>query len=825
MKIDLYTAQENIEQQSRASTIQRYKNELAEKIQNGDHSSTQYGASLLKRAIEPMADIIDAEREAIKIGKAGNRTVVWTKIAELQSETAAFLTSREVINLIMSNCGLTEAAMKVGQVCEDELRYSAFQRQHPWLFKKILADTETTRARKRQTFIGAYNRYCETWLVWTKTERLHVGTALINIFITATGFAETVKKLEGKNRTVYRIHPTQSVVDFIEKNSTALEMLNPILMPMVVPPVDWTNPTSGGYLTHHTPQLPFIKTKGNMQARNYLEDLHSLTGQMSGVYDAINTIQRTPWRVNSFVLDTFHKVYELGLPIAGLQDREDIPLPPSPLHPDRDTAELSDEEKETFKAFKKNRTAVYTANVALKSKRLMTAKIASIADRFVEYEAIYFPHSLDFRGRAYPAPMYLNPQGNGIAKGMLEFADGKPLGGNDAAFELAVYGANCFGNDKVCLESRVDWIEENTDRIIQAAQDPMSDLWWAKEADEPWCFLAFCKEWEGFNQHGYDFVSHLSIAKDGSCSGLQHFSAALCDPIGGKAVNLCPSSQPEDIYQCVIDLAIIKIKTDLGGDNDKFAKALLLYKLSRKAAKRCTMCFVYGAKQHSFVRFIQEYINETDAKRKQEDPLYVSPLHGIEFDAAVYLAKQVATSIDETVIAAKDGMDWLRQCARSLALENLPITWTTLDGFPVLQSYPDTKRKTVKTKLGDKMVYLSLREDKNGRMDKAKQANGISPNWVHSNDGCHLRMTVNLAAANGVTHFAMIHDSFGCHAADVPMLSACLREAFLDLYVGNDPLETFRSEAQKLTQTVLPNPPQKGSLDVTLVKNSEFFFA
>jgi DNA-directed RNA polymerase len=71
----------------------------------------------------------------------------------------------------------------------------------------------------------------------------------------------------------------------------------------------------------------------------------------------------------------------------------------------------------------------------------------------------------------------------------------------------------------------------------------------------------------------------------------------------------------------------------------------------------------------------------------------------------------------------------------------------------------------------------------------------------------------------------MIHDSFGCHAADIPMLSACLRRAFLDIYVGNDPLEAFRSEAQKLTTTVLPVAPQKGTLDLSLVKNSEFFFA
>jgi DNA-directed RNA polymerase len=110
-------------------------------------------------------------------------------------------------------------------------------------------------------------------------------------------------------------------------------------------------------------------------------------------------------------------------------------------------------------------------------------------------------------------------------------------------------------------------------------------------------------------------------------------------------------------------------------------------------------------------------------------------------------------------------------------------------------------------------------------MDRKKQSNGISPNWVHANDSCHLRMTVNLARYNGVTHFAMIHDSFGCHASDIPMLSACLREAFIDLYVNNDPLETFRLQTQQLTDTVLPTPPAKGTLDLTDVRKSEFFFA
>jgi DNA-directed RNA polymerase len=825
MKNDLYQVQEAIEQQSRAATIQRFEADLTDKIQKNEQSATYYGTALLKHAIEPTADRITALCEQASKGQSMNRAVSFKYIKHLPAENVAYLTCRVVIDRIMTHNRLQDVALRIGQALEDAARWDAFDAEHPWLFKKILRETNTTRRRQRQTLLAAYNRYCSAWSAWSKQDRLHIGMKLIDIFREATGFVEVRTKLRDKNKTDLHLIATQKVCDFMEKNKEAAQLLNPIYMPMVVPPNDWTGPMSGGYLTYHTRQLPLIKLRQNPASRNYLEDLEGRSDLMEGVYDAINTIQRTPWQVNDFVLNTFEEIYDQGLPVGGLPNREDLPIPPSPLAKGQNSKELSESEKQKFKTWKKKATAVYEGNVRLKSKRLMTAKVYSIAKQFAVHEAIYFPHTFDFRGRAYPAPMYLNPQGNSLAKGLLMFADGKPLKTNDAAFELAVHGANCFGYDKVSLEERIDWVEENTHRILQAASDPLADLWWAKEADDPWCFLAFCKEWEGFQENGYEHVSFIPIAKDGSCSGLQHFSAVLRDPIGGQAVNLTPSETPADIYQTVIDKAELKVRDDLDGEKSDLAEAWLDYGLTRKAAKRCTMTRVYGSTLYSARSFVQEYITDMDAKRLQEDPQYLSPLMGREFEASVYLARHIWESINETVIAAKTGMDWLQSNASILARENLPILWTTLDGFPVMQSYPDTLRKRVKTKLGDKLVYLSLREEKNGRMDKRKQANGISPNWVHSYDGCHLRMTVNLAAANGVTHFAMVHDSFGCHAADIPMLSACLREAFIELYLHNDPLENFRLETQALTETALPMPPAQGSLDLEAVRKSEFFFS
>jgi DNA-directed RNA polymerase len=57
------------------------------------------------------------------------------------------------------------------------------------------------------------------------------------------------------------------------------------------------------------------------------------------------------------------------------------------------------------------------------------------------------------------------------------------------------------------------------------------------------------------------------------------------------------------------------------------------------------------------------------------------------------------------------------------------------------------------------------------------------------------------------------------------MLNACIRESFVTLYVENDPLDCFLTEVSELTQDELPSLPSKGTLDVELVKSSEFFFA
>ena len=43
--------------------------------------------------------------------------------------------------------------------------------------------------------------------------------------------------------------------------------------------------------------------------------------------------------------------------------------------------------------------------------------------------------------------------------------------------------------------------------------------------------------------------------------------------------------------------------------------------------------------------------------------------------------------------------------------------------------------------------------------------------------------------------------------------------------VQNEPLNNFNEEEQVLTETDLPTPPAEGTLDVSLARDSEYFFA
>ncbi len=116
-----------------------------------------------------------------------------------------------------------------------------------------------------------------------------------------------------------------------------------------------------------------------------------------------------------------------------------------------------------------------------------------------------------------------------------------------------------------------------------------------------------------------------------------------------------------------------------------------------------------------------------------------------------------------------------------------------------------------------------------GRLDKNRQSNGVSPNFVHSIDAAHMMITIDVAKQCDIHSFVMVHDSYGTHAADAEDLWWCLRKAFVEMYSQVDVLNNFRMDLLDILPTHrhsdIESIPQKGDLDISVVEESPFFFA
>ena len=243
----------------------------------------------------------------------------------------------------------------------------------------------------------------------------------------------------------------------------------------------------------------------------------------------------------------------------------------------------------------------------------------------------------------------------------------------------------------------------------------------------------------------------------------------------------------------------------------------LTYGLDRGITKRPVMVLPYGGTFRSCVVYILDTLRERGNYPAAPETL------GVE---GRWLAKVVWEAIGEVVVAPQLTMAWLKTIATITNRGNKPVRWTAPSGFPVVQGYPLVKATRVKTLLFGVRIDPVLSVEVPDTLDKTAQTNGLTPNFIHSMDGAALSGAVNLAAERGVGSFAMIHDSFGTHAADAAILAEALRDAFVDMYISNDVLANFRDSALTPDEAKdVPPPPFVGGLDLEGVRSSPYFFS
>lgn len=727
--------------------------------------------------------------------------------------------ARSVVDGISSGHRLQTVADRIGSRIEDEVRMQAFKAREPrlydWMMERFKERGSEDYRHKRRVMLAALRRANseETRKKWTVKERAGLGLLILDCFMQA-GMIQKAYQQREKGRQELFIMLTPEVEQQLSlRNAAGREMLQPWFKPTLDIPLDWTDPEDGGYHIH---DLPLMKTR----RRQDIERLRS--ADLSIVYAAVNSLQRTPWTIHEDVLATAETFREALIPCVGLPVIDVLESPVRPELPPIGTT-LTPDQVELLREYKSQRRMWYSQEATRRSKSTQAVQILEIARELVPEERFYFPHQLDYRGRAYAVPLQLNPQGNDLAKGLLRFAEGRPLGPM-GGFWLAVHGANTWGQDKGALANRADWTLDNSDWIADCGRDPMTHRQW-QDADggkKPWQFLAFCFEWLRFVESGEDpeMLSTLPVSLDGSCNGLQHFSAMLRDEVGARATNLMKSKVQHDIYTEVAEATTRRIKAHLddSATDREIGGMWLHYGVTRRVVKRPVMTTPYGATQIGMKDMVLDDVIKPDKVYDFGPKNWLS---------AAWLAGHIYAAIGETVSAAQQAMGFLQGAAAALAKEDKPIAWTTPAGLPVVQHINAYKSVLLQTSLLGK-VYLKFASSLD-KLDRRRQKSSIAPNFVHSYDAAHLMLTVCAVERKlgRPVSWAMVHDSFGTHAGDVDVMSGVLREEFVRMYKGRSPLEELAENVRAALKdpSECPPVPKLGTFDVTEVLESDFFFA
>ena len=727
-----------------------------------------------------------------------------------------------------------------------------------WL-KSSMDKAIEQRARSSYKVAYAVNRMHKegyTGLNWPTQDMNVLGAKIIEMLIAGSDFYTLVDRQIG-TKPIKCLEVGEWFAQAWQKQEAKLISNAVKHLPTIIPPRHWSSPYDGGYYGASCLQTQLIRLNvlgGTEAVKTYTSKLAMV--DLGNIYAALNAMQDTPFKINKDILHTLKEIYASGGVLGGVPRTE--PFEKLPRLPE-------DATNEEIKEHKKKAVGIYKQEEARKSKALRCLVAIKTAERFAEYDSIYFPWNVDYRGRCYPIPTALSPQGDDIQKALLLFAKGTPLASDEDTKWLKIHGANLSGNDKISFKERIAWVESHETDIVNSAKDPLGYRWWyeVSKGDYPMEFLAFCFEYRKLltyiekygNAKG--FVSNLPLAFDGTCSGLQHFSALLRDEVGGQAVNLMPSDTVQDIYSIVankVNKLLLKdalegtedsFKTNTDGEFilDKEGKPQVKYGdktlaqnwvnfnrikfgqdgITRKVCKRSVMTLAYGSKQYGFKENILADIIHPYVLDHPEDNPFLSPNQ-----AAIYMAKLIWDSVKTTVIKAVEGMEWLQKVADLICHDNHVVTWNTPNGFPVQQNYMKMKQETIQLRFNKARVrFYNQRETDD--VDNRAQRNGIAPNFIHSMDACHLQRVVNAMKQLGDDNFMMIHDSFGTDCAHAGLLYKVIRQEFVNLYKDQNHLANFLESVKYLIGddklSKVPEIPAFGNLDLDLVTQSDFCFA
>lgn len=572
-----------------ARAAEEYKELEREMLEKKLAPCLPYVKSLFLGWFEPLRDAIEKEQRVQRAKK--QKAAYAHHIGLLPAEKLSVIVMHKMMGLLMvgqeEGCvRVVQAAVHIGEAVEQEFKIHNYlekskrpRKRSNREDKTMTLDNEEEIIRRRVLNLMKMNKLPEMHKLiqdknevesWGRDAQAKLACRLIELLIESAfvqpppdqtadsppeirpAFTHTLKNIstEDGRRSLNR-YGVIECDPIVHKglDSTAGHMVIPYL-PMLIPPKRWKGYDRGGHLF-----LPsyVMRTHGAKEQQEAIRNVPRK--KLQKVFEALDILGSTKWRVNRRILDVVESLWSRGGGIAGLVDRKDIPLPQKP-----DTEDLCE-----IYNWRRNMRSAKKGNSELHSQRCDIELKLSVARKMKGEEGFYYPHNLDFRGRAYPMHSHLNHLSSDLCRGVLEFAEGRPLGQSGLRW-LKIHLANIYGGgvEKLPYDGRLAFVENHLRDIFDSAANPVDGNRWWITAEDPFQCLAACVDLSDAlkSSSPRNAISHLPIHQDGSCNGLQHYAALGKDSLEAAAVNLVAGELPADVYSGIANRVLEIMRKD-----------------------------------------------------------------------------------------------------------------------------------------------------------------------------------------------------------------------------------------------------------------------
>lgn len=822
-------------------------------IRDQGFGATHAAQAIVKKHLVETSDLVKAHKADSLVGRQGDGIKELMEVlSNLDDELVALVALQIGLQSVADQQALSRTYLTLGRALEAEVWASGLRSYDKKLAGRLekLGKKRGAMSVRRQAVrsLAKANGYESG--PWKDAQRATAGKWLVEVLLKGNVFVLT--EADEEEGTPQALTIMSDVLEYSEAMTRHLLEAHPIPLPLLKAPKPWKGLKNSIECNGRSYDIRLVRKEGCKVTSATLSQAIK-DGKMDGVLEALSAIQSVPWSINQQIAEMVRWAHTNAVEVEGLPAKNDVPLP-APLS-DEEFAAMSDDAK---RLRRKEIGGKKEKNRSLIGERATLVRDLAIADILLSKgNRFWTPYNMDYRGRVYSV-CHFGFQRQDYVRAMFQFAEGAPLG-ERGLYWLKVHLANCGSfktpsgakTDKLPFEDRAAWVDANMAEIMRVADDPKKHLWWT-EADSPFLFLAACVEmgnaYAKTNGNPEAYVSHLPVSFDGSCSGLQHLAAMTRCEDTAKLVNVSPTPKPSDVYQTVADKAKVVIEA-VSNTDDEFAdvaRLALAYGVTRSLVKRNVMTYSYSSPKFGMITQQMD-----DTMRPLADKVTLGKLDAHPFQvpedtfetkeggfvhmpgkkAAKFLGSVIFDTIEATVHRPAEAMRFLQGIARALAHEGKPVIWTTPLGMPVVLRCPKTETNRLNLWLSDRGVRLQTRvnlDEEVPGIDKRAASNAIAPSFVHSMDACHLQMASLEASKKGITNMALVHDSFGCLAAQADEYREVIREQFHWLYAMNDVLGDILQETCAQIDTNshrMPELPVKGSLDISEVLNADYAFA